>query len=131
MYDVDGLMARLLAIKDLGRSAYYAYRVSQHVTEAGRPGSGTTAQIEKMARTTAKMQEDAFEAFMKKDVDLAGAVIDRMDLVRGSYNEISSTFLTSLGAAEFLPYSLIVRDIRGIAGYAVALADDAVLAASD
>ena len=131
VYDVDGLMARLLAIKDLGRSAYYAYRVAQHVTEAGRPGSGTTAQIEKMARTTAKMQEDAFEAFMKKDVDLAGAVIDRMDLVRGSYNEISSTFLTSLGAAEFLPYSLIVRDIRGIAGYAVALADDAVLAASD
>lgn len=128
-YDVGGLVARILAIKDLGRSAYYSYRVAQHVTEVGRPDSGTIAVAEKMARTTVGMQEDAFEAFMKKDVDLAGAAIDRMDEIRKAYEEISSSFLTSLGAREFLPYSLIVRDIRGVAGYAVALADDAVLAA--
>ena len=129
VYDVDGLVSRILAIKDLGRSAYYSYRVAQHVTEVGRPDSGTIAVAERMARTTVGMQEDAFEAFMKKDVDLAGAVIDRMDEIRKAHEEITSSFLTSLGAREFLPYSLIVRDIRGVAGYAVALADDAVLAA--
>lgn len=129
VYDVDGLVARLLAIKDLGRSAYYTYRVAQHVTEVKRPDSTTVALVEKMARTTIGMQEDAFEAFMKKDVDLASAVIDRMDQVRAAYEEISSTFLTKLKPDEFLPHSLIVRDIRGVAGYAVALADDAVLAA--
>jgi hypothetical protein len=33
------------------------------------------------------------------------------------------------GLKASLPLSLIVRDVRGVAGYAVALADDAVLAA--
>jgi phosphate uptake regulator len=128
-YDVDALLARIMAIKDLGRTAYYAYRVAQHVTELEpAPDSGTTSALEKMARTTIQMQESAFDAFMKKDLRLAGAVIDRMDEVRKDYEAIFSWSPKSLGAKS-LPYSLIVRDIRGIAGYAVALADDAVLAA--
>lgn len=129
IYNPDGLVARLMAVKDLGRSAYYAYRVAQHVTELERLDSGTMAAVEKMARTTIRMQEDAFDAFMKKDLGLASRVIDRMDEVRRSYQTTFPSLPKDQGEKKALAYSLIVRDIRGIAGYAVALADDAVLAA--
>lgn len=129
VYDVDGLVVRIMAVKDLGRSAYYAYRVAQHVTELEQtPDSNTISAVEKMARTTIRMQENALDSFMKKDLSLASAVIDRMDEVRKQYEAIFSSFPKSHGPWP-LPFSLIVRDVRGVAGYAVALADDAVLAA--
>lgn len=129
-YDVDGLLARTMAIKDLGRSMYYAYRVAQHVMEMGAAvDSGTMSSLEKMFGTTVRMQENAFDAFMKKDLGLASSVIDRMDEVRRSYESILFGPLRSPWIGKSIPFSLIVRDVRGIAGYAVALADDAVLAA--
>jgi phosphate uptake regulator len=127
VYDVTGLLARILAVKDLGRCAYYAYRVAQHVTEIdSRVEHEILVTIQKMAKTTMGMQEEAFEAFVKKDLDRASVVIDRMEEVRKHYEEIFATAPAGLMAS--LPFSLIVRDIRGVAGYAVALADDAVLA---
>jgi phosphate uptake regulator len=129
-YDIDGLLARMLAVKDLGRSAYYAYRAAQHATEMETiPHSTVMPVLEKMSTTTAHMQEDAFEAFMKKDLALASSVIDRMDEVRKSYEVILSSSQRNFGGKRLFPLSLIVRDVRGIAGYAVALADNAVLAA--
>lgn len=130
LYDVDGVVVRIMAAKDLGRSAYYAYRVAQHVTELEDGlSSGIVSAIAKMARTTASMQEDAFEAFLKRDLALASSVIDRMDEVRKLYATIVVDSAKNLKEKDALSLSLIVRDIRGIAGYAVALADDAVLAA--
>ncbi len=129
-YDVDGLLARMLAVKDLGRIAYYAYRVAQHVTEVeAMPDSTVMSALEKMYSTTAHMQEGAFDAFMRKDLELASSVIDKMDEVRATYEVIFSSSPKNFGGRRLLPFSLIVRDVRGIAGYAVALADDAVLAA--
>jgi hypothetical protein len=55
-------------------------------------------------------------------------VIDGMDEVRKMYERIYLNSLKKENAKEPLPVSLIARGIRGIAGYAVALADDAVLA---
>lgn len=128
-YDVDGLVVRIMAIKDLGRSAYYAYRVAQHVTETGIISDyPIMAALEKMSRTTIRMQQDAFDAFMKKDLDLASRVIGRMDEVRKDYQTILS-YSEKVEDGKALPFSLIIRDVRGIAGYAVALADDGVLAA--
>jgi len=127
-YDIDGLLVRMLALKDLGRSAYYAYRVAQHVTEVdARSDSETLAEVQKMAKTTMWMQEEAFESFFTKDLEKASKVIDRMDEVRKHYAAIFTGPLKLKTAS--LPFSLIVRDIRGVASYAVALADDAVLAA--
>ena len=130
VYDIDGVVIRIMAVKDLGRSAYYAYRVAQHVTELEENlGSDLVSAVAKMARTTATMQEDAFEAFVNRDTALASTIIDRMDDVRRLYGTIVSDLMRSVKERSALPLSLVVRDIRGIAGYAVALADDAVLAA--
>lgn len=128
IYDVTDLVVKVMAIKDLGRIAYYAMRVAQHVRETEKlPEAPTLDAIEKMAQVTREMQEKAFEAFVKKDLGLASSVIDRMDEVRKLY---SSAYLASLRkekTKDALPLALITRDIRGIAGYAVAIADDAVL----
>jgi len=129
VHDIEELVGRVMAIRELGRIAYYAMRVAQHVREVEkRPDSVTMATIEKMAKETAQMQERAFEAFMKKDLGLASSVIDRMDEVRKLYEAVYLSSLRKENPKESLPISLVVRGIRGIAGYTVALADDAVLA---
>jgi len=129
VHDIEDLVGRVMAIKELGRIAYYAMRVAQHVREIEkRPDAVTMVAIEKMAKETAQMQERAFEAFMKKDLGLASSVIDSMDGVRKLHETVYLSSLRKESAKDSLPISLVVRAIRGIAGYTVALADDAVLA---
>lgn len=128
VYAVDDIVMRMLAIKDLGRSAYYSYRTAQHATEIEDiVDSSAIRAVKKMAATTASMQEQAFAGFIKQDVSTASSVIDQMDEVRKLYQDLHG-LSTRGGAVSSLPFRMIVRDIRGIAGYAVALADDAVLA---
>jgi phosphate uptake regulator len=118
----------MMAIKDLGRTAYYSYRTAQHATEIeDTVDLSAIRAVKKMAATTANMQEQAFDGFIRQDVDTASSVIDQMDEVRKLYKDLHG-LSTRGGAVDSLPFRLIVRDIRGIAGYAVALADDAVLA---
>lgn len=125
VYDAHGLLTRILAVKDLGRCAYYACRVAQHVTELDlKVEPEILGTIQRMAKAMMSTQDDAFE---KKDLGKASSVIDRMDLVRENYEALFKNAPSDLIAS--LPFSLMVRDIRGVAGYAVALADDAVLAA--
>lgn len=128
VYSVDDVVMRMMAIKELGRIAYYSYRTAQHATEMeGRVAASTMRMLKRMEVATVSMQEQAMEAFLKRDVTIATAVIDRMDEVRTSYQELHGLAHRG-GTVGSLPFSLIIRDVRGIAGYAVALADDAVLA---
>ncbi|HEV2226594.1 MAG TPA: PhoU domain-containing protein [Nitrososphaerales archaeon] len=128
VYAVDDIVMRMLAIKDLGRTAYYSYRTAQHATEIEeRVDPSAIRAVKKMAATTAAMQEQAFDGFIKQDVRTASSVIDQMDEVRRLFKDLHG-MSTIGGMVGSLPFTLIVRDIRGIAGYAVALADDAVLA---
>jgi phosphate uptake regulator len=128
VYSVDDIVMRMMAIKDLGRSAYYSFRTAQHATEIeGGVDSSAMRAVKKMAAATASMQEQAFDGFIKQDLNIASSVIDQMDEVRSIYQDLHE-LSTRGGAVGSLPFRLIVRDIRGIAGYAVALADDAVLA---
>jgi phosphate uptake regulator len=128
-YDIDDALMKMMAIKELGRIAYYAMRVAQHVLEVEkRPEPAVVDAVSRMAKTTGEMQQSAFEAFMKKDLSLASSVIGRMDEVRKLYETINLSSNKAGQASSSLALGLMVRGIRGIAGYAVALADDAVLA---
>ncbi len=87
--NIDDALMKIMAIKELGRVAYYAMRVAQHVLEVGkRPEPATIAAVTEMATITGEMQQSAFEAFMKKDLTLASGVIARMDEVRRLYDTI-------------------------------------------
>jgi phosphate uptake regulator len=128
-YDIDDALMKMMAVRELGRTAYYAMRVAQHVLEVEkRPDESTIAAVSEMANITVELQRNAFEAFMKKDLSLASSVIGRMDAVRELYETVNLSSYRSGQAQSNLALGLMVRGIRGIAGHAVALADDAVLA---
>ena len=126
--DITEIVLRIMAIKDLGRSAYYSYRVAQHAAEMNeRLETGVLRNLKKKSGVTIRMQEEALESFMKKDLGIASLVIDQMEEVRELFRNLHGE-VRGEGGTSSLPFSLVVRDIRGVAGYAVALADDAVLA---
>jgi phosphate uptake regulator len=126
--DFSTVAMKIIAIRELGRVAYYAMRIAQHVGEIeGKLDQEIVSTIQKMTRITIEMQEQAFIALSTRDLALASSVIDRMSHVRKLY-ENAQTALLNLGSQRTaLAVTLIVRDIRAIAGYTVALADDAVL----
>ena len=128
--DISQVIAMTIATRELGRIAYYSMWVAQHVTGlTQRPGAKYLSVVSRMRNLTAEMQRLALKSLLSKDIESANAVFQKMPQVRelfeagyslphsgGDYEEKNAYRLT-----------LILRDIRGIAGYAVALADDAVL----
>ena len=125
--DFSTVAVKIIAIRELGRMAYYAMRIAQHVGEIDRKlDENVISLIQKMTKTTIEMQQQAFTALLKKDLALASSVIDRMALVRKQYDAAHAIAIKQSERTS-LSLSLIIRDIRAVAGYAVALADDAVL----
>lgn len=126
--DFSTVAMKIIAIRELGRVAYYAMRIAQHVGEIeGKLDEEILAVIQKMSKISIEMQEQAFNALSTKDLALASSVIDRMSNVRKLYESAQTLLLKQDNERTSLELSLIVRDIRAIAGYTVALADDAVL----
>jgi AbrB family looped-hinge helix DNA binding protein len=125
--DSSTVVIRIIAIRELGRMAYYAMRIAQHVGEIERKLDEQIATIiQKMTKITTEMQDHALNALLKKDLATASTIIDRMVQVRRLY-ESASPMISRHTERTALALSLIIRDIRAFAGYAVALADDAVL----
>ncbi len=125
--DFSTVATKIIAIRELGRMAYYAMRIAQHVGEIEKKlDDSIVSLIQRMTRITIEMQQQAAKALLTKDLALASSVIDRMTQVRKLYE---SAHAISIKQSErtSLSLSLIIRDIRAIAGYAIALADDAVL----
>jgi len=126
--NVSSVIVRIIAIRELGRIAYYAMRIAQHVGEIEkRLDEETISIIQKMTRTTLEMQDQAISALLNRNLALAPSVIDKMAQVRRLYETAHASMLKIVGEKSLLAFSLIIRDIRAIAGYTVALADDAVL----
>ena len=129
-YEIDSLsrvIVNVIAIREMGRIAYYAMRTAQHVMEFSEKLDPAIAeQLVRMERETTEMTRRSFLSLIERNLKVASQVIDRMSAVRELYEKIheSDQFMKS---GNRLPLSLIIRDIRAVAGYAVALADDAVL----
>ncbi|MCL5068332.1 MAG: hypothetical protein M1368_08280, partial [Thaumarchaeota archaeon] len=129
--NLSTVVIRTIAIRELGRMAYYAMRIAQHVVEVERNlDEQISSIIQKMAKISAEMQEQSLSALLHKDLALASSIISRMVQVRKLY-EASHPLADKYGERSGLALNLIIRDIRAFAGYAVALADDAVLGVFD
>src|SRR5487761_1460268 len=126
--DFSTVAVKIIAIRELSRMAYYAMRIAQHVGEIdAKLDESILSLIQKMTKITLEMEDQAFTALSKKDLALASSVIDRMTNIRKLYEMAHSASLKEHNDRTSLALSLIIRDIRAIAGYTVALADDAVL----
>lgn len=129
--NLSTVIIRTIAIRELGRMAYYSMRIAQHVVEVERNlDEQMKSIVQKMARISAEMQEQSLSALLHKDLALASSIINRMVQVRKLY-ESSHPLADKYGDRSGLALNLIIRDIRAFAGYAVALADDAVLGVFD
>src|SRR5579872_6928905 len=125
--EASGVVIRIIAVRELGRMAYYAMRIAQHVGEIEKKLDEQVATIvQKMTRVSVEMQDQSLDALLKKDLGMASTIIDRMVQVRRLY-DVASPLVGKNPERTALALSLIIRDIRAFAGYAVALADDAVL----
>jgi phosphate uptake regulator len=125
--DLTDAVINVIATRELGRIAYYAMRIAQHAGEIQRDlDSELVSTIQKMSRVTIDMQEQSFLSLIKRDLVQASSIIDKMASVRRLY-ESAQLLVQKIPDKQCLPISLIVRDIRAVAGYTVALADVAVL----
>lgn len=125
--DISQVIVMTIATRELGRMAYYSMWIGQHVAAlTQRPDRNFVSIVQRMSRITADMQELALKALLSKDIVSANSVFQKMPQVRQLY-ESGYKLPAAYDEENAYRLSLILRDIRGIAGYAVALADDAVL----
>jgi AbrB family looped-hinge helix DNA binding protein len=125
--DVSSIVLKVIAIRELGRMAYYSMRIAQHVGEIEKKLDEQIINIvQRMTKISVEMQVQSLDALMKRDLAMASSIIDRMVQVRRLY-DTAYPLIGKNSERTAHALSLIVRDIRAFAGYAVALADDAVL----
>ena len=119
-----------LVARDLSRLVYHSSSIARHVLmlQAKKKVDPIILKaIANMSEVASEMQRTATAAFLKKDVKLAITVLNEMAEIR----EIEEALLKSVmekvkDVDTAITLSIIARDLRRIAGYAVAIADDAM-----
>lgn len=119
-----------LIARDLNRLVYHSSSIASHFLslEGGMPEEPELLDaILDLSNTTLEMQKAAVEAFLQKNVKLAIEVTGKMEDVRRREKHLLTTILRGVRDADFaVALSHIIRDLRRIAGYSVAIADDAM-----
>jgi phosphate uptake regulator len=124
--DTPSLVVRIVAVRELGRVAYYCMKSAERVEELGSTEGELAETIAEMAEIVDKMLEQALNSLLRHDLELASSVIDLMDRVRELYAKAFKKIIRR-PEREAHVLGLIIRAIRAVAGYGVALADDAIL----
>jgi len=84
-------------------------------------------KIEDISGIIHEMQRDAVQAFLTKDIMLAISIMRKMSDVRQKEKMLLTTILKRVKDTDLaVALSHIARDLRRIAGYSVAIADDAM-----
>jgi phosphate uptake regulator len=119
-----------LVARDLNRLVYHSASIAKHIHALGEKKKFTKEILDTiagMSKVAYEMQEKAVQAFLGKDVKMAIAVMDRMKDVREKENLLLKKVIGKIGDVDTaVVVSMIARDLRRIAGYAVAIADDAM-----
>jgi len=119
-----------LVARDLSRLVYHSSSIARHVLmlEAKKKvDSAILHAIASMSGATSEMQRNAATAFLKKDVKLAITVLNKMAEIREKEEALLKSVMEKVKDVDTaITLSIITRDLRRIAGYAVAIADDAM-----
>jgi phosphate uptake regulator len=119
-----------LIARDLNRLVYHSSSIStQFLTLKGKAkiSREISRAIENISGIVHAMQKEAVQAFLKKDVKLAIATMGKMNEVKRMEERLLATILRMVKDADLaVALSHIARDLRRIAGYSVAIADDAM-----
>ncbi|MEM4297292.1 MAG: PhoU domain-containing protein [Nitrososphaerota archaeon] len=127
--DLTSLVVRIIAVREMGRIAYYSMKVAERVAELDTGVHGEIVDgLSDMGHVVVEMQEKAIKALVEHDPSMASEVIDRMSEVRELYERLYRIIIRRPEREAYI-LGLIIRAVRAVAGYAVALADDAILEA--
>jgi phosphate uptake regulator len=117
-----------LIARDLNRLVYHSSSIAmQYLTlkDKARISPEILREIEDISSIVLEMQRNAVHAFLKKDVMLAIAIMGRMSGARRKEERLLTTILKKVKDADVaVALSSVARDLRRIAGYSVAIADD-------
>jgi len=119
-----------LIARDLNRLVYHSSSIAkQYLTLKGKAkvSREILRAIEDISTIVLEMQRDAVQAFLKKDIMLAITTMGRMSDARQKQEGLLTTILKKVKDADLaVALSHVARDLRRIAGYSVAIADDAM-----
>ncbi len=117
-----------LMARDLNRLVYHCSQIARHVLtlEHKRKVSNRILNLmETLSMLVYSMQKDSVQSFLEKDAKLAIQVILRMSDVRKKEEDLLKEVMTKVKDIDTaITMGLIGRDLRRIAGYSVAIADD-------
>jgi len=119
-----------LIARDLSRLVYHSSSIARHTLslEGKKKVSPEILRtIAEMSKIAHEMQSKAVQAFLQKNVQLAIVVFGKMKSVREKEEALLKKILEKTKDVDTaVALSMIARDLRRIAGYAVAVADDAM-----
>ncbi len=119
-----------LIARDLNRLVYHSTSIAtRFLNLEGKPTTDRDLllALQEISETTLDMQAKAVEAFIKKDTMLAVKVMKQMRDIEKKEKALLTEILRKIKNADVaVAYSHMVRDLRRIAGYSVAIADDAM-----
>lgn len=118
-----------LIARDLSRLVYHSSLIASHVLnlENRKIDKEISQLIIKVSQPVYIMQKMAVEAFLQRNVTLALDVMSKMDDVREKEKALLKRIMECVKDVDAaVTLGMIARDLRRIAGYAVAVADDAM-----
>lgn len=121
--DLRVISSALKMVTDMERIGDNSGDIAGIVTMANITASDNTSHIQDMARATIKMVTDSIDAFVKKDTDLANAVIAYDDVVDRFFDQIKTDLIKQFGSPDTNGEKVL--DLLMIAKYFERMADHA------
>lgn len=98
--DLRAISSALKMVTDMERIGDNSSDIAEIVTMANITASDNTEHIQDMAGATIKMVTDSIDAFVKKDITLANAVIAYDDVVDSFFDEVKTDLMKQFGNPE-------------------------------
>lgn len=98
--DLRAISSALKMVTDMERIGDNSSDIAEIVTMANITASDNTEHIQDMAGATIKMVTDSIDAFVKKDITLANAVIAYDDVVDSFFDEVKTDLMKQFGTPE-------------------------------
>jgi phosphate uptake regulator len=117
-----------LMARDLSRLVYHCSQIARHalsLEHKRKVGRGILNLMETLSKLVYNMQKDAVQSFLEKDTKLAVKVLSKMSDIREKEKNLLKEIMAKVKDVDTaVTMCLIGRDLRRIAGYSVAIADD-------
>ncbi len=125
--DLRVISSALKMITDMERIGDNSGDIAEIVTMANISPIDDTRQIQEMARATIKMVTESIDAFVKRDIILAEAVVSFDDVVDGYFDEIKTNLIAHLinhetNGEKSLDLLMIAKYFERMADHAVEIA---------